>query len=80
MKKIVVSNLKELEKVDKNSIIIVGNVGKKKKIEIIKKAREMKIKLSNLNINKFLEKNKEKKKEKPEEKKLKEVKKDNESK
>lgn len=79
MKKIIVLNPKELEKVDKSSIIVVGNVGKKKKIEITKKAKEMKIKLSNLNVNKFLEKNKEKKKEKLEEKRPKEVKK-NESK
>ena len=67
MKKIIVLNPKELEKVDKSSIIVVGNVGKKKKIEITKKAKEMKIKLSNLNVNKFLEKNKEKKKVKKEE-------------
>ncbi len=64
VKKIVISNPKELEKIDKKAVIVVGNVGKKKKIEIAKKAREMKIKLSNLNINKFLEKNEPKKKEK----------------
>ena len=75
IKKIVISNPKELEKIDKKVIILVGNVGKKKKIEIVKKAKEMKIKLSNLNINKFLEKNKPKKEE-SKDKKPKEVKKD----
>jgi len=70
-KAIVIVNPKELEKIDKKSIIIVGNIGKKKKIEIVKKAKEMKIEISNLNVKKFLEKNKEKKKE-PELKKAKE--------
>ncbi len=81
-KGIVIQNPKELEKIDKKSIIIMGNVGKKKKIEIAKKAKELKIQLSNLNIDLFLKKNKLKKKEKKEEskeKKPKEVKK-NESK
>jgi len=78
-KAIIIQNPKELEKIDKKSVIVVGNVGKKKKIEIAEKAKDLKIKLSNLNINKFLEKNKPKKKEKTEEKKPKEAKK-NESK
>ena len=80
VKKIVIQNPKELEKIDKKAVILVGNVGKKKKIEIVKKAKEMKIKLSNLNTNKFLEKNKLKEKKKVEEKKPKEEKKNNESK
>lgn len=82
-KGIVIQNPKELEKIDKKLIIIVGNVGKKKKIEIAKKAKEVKIQLSNLNVNAFLKKNKPKKEEtkkidkKVESKdKLKEVKKD----
>lgn len=62
-KEVIIQNLKELEKVDKKLIIIVGNVGKKKKIEIVKKAKELKIKLSNLNADAFLKKNKLKKKE-----------------
>jgi len=73
-KEIVIQNPKELEKVNKKSIIVVGNIGKKKKIEIVKKAKELKIQLSNINVNTFLEKNKPKKKE-PKEKKLKEDKK-----
>jgi len=81
-KEIVIQNLKELERIDKKSVIIIGNVGKKKKIEIVKKAKELKIQLSNLNVDTFLKKNKLKKKEKKEEskeKKPKEAKK-NESK
>lgn len=78
-KGIVIKNPGELERIDKKLIIIVGNVGKKKKIEIAKKAKELKIQLSNLNIDIFLKKNKLKKKEKKEEskeKKPKENKKD----
>jgi len=62
-KEIIIQNPKELEKVNKKSIIVIGNVGKKKKIEIVKRAKELKIQLSNVNVNTFLEKNKLKKKE-----------------
>jgi len=62
-KAIIIQNPKELEKINKKLIIVVGNVGKKKKIEIAKKAKELKIQLSNLNVNTFLKKNKLKKKE-----------------
>lgn len=62
-------NLNDLEKIKENEIAIVGNVGKKKKIEIAKrllqirsgspkdsqtKAKEMKIKVYNMNPEKFL--------------------------
>ena len=60
----IIQNPKELEKIKKGEIVIVGKVGKKKKIEIVKKAKEMKIKLKNMNIKKFLKsKLKEKKDE-----------------
>ena len=60
---IIVNNLKDLEKVKKNNSITIGHIGKKKKLGISKKAKEMKIEIQNLNINKFLKKfNKEKKK------------------
>ena len=75
-KAIVIQNPKELEKINKKLIIIVGNVGKMKKIEIAKKAKELKIQLSNLNINTFLEKNKPKKKEEKKESKEKKPKED----
>lgn len=58
---IVIRNLKDLEKVKNQDLVIVGKVGKKKKIEIVKKAKEKGIKL-NLNIEKFLEKVKPKEK------------------
>ncbi len=73
---------KEFNQIKKDEIIIVGKVGKKRKIEIAKKAVEKNIKLSNLNTKKFLEKIKkeqekklekkeqEKKKSKEQEKKL----------
>lgn len=51
----IVSNLKELEKI-KNEEIIIGKIGKRKKMEIVKKAKEMKIKIHNLNVEKFLKK------------------------
>ena len=78
-KPVIVRNIKDLENVKKNEIAVIGNVGKKKKIEIAKKARKMGIQIHNLNIEKFLKKaekvkiekeTKDKeKKEKPKEKK-----------
>ena len=55
-KPVIVHNVKELEKIGKGEIAIIGNIGNKKKIEIIKKAKEKKIQVSNLNINKILKK------------------------
>jgi len=52
-KPILVKNISELEKVKDNAVII-GNIGKKKKIEIAKKAKEMKISVQNLNVKEFL--------------------------
>ncbi|MFH1608129.1 MAG: eL32 family ribosomal protein [archaeon] len=51
---VLVKNIKELQKISKNDFVIIGNVGKKKKIEIAKKANEMKIKIHNLNAKNFL--------------------------
>lgn len=53
---IIVKNIKELEKIKENELAIMGNVGKKKRIEIAKKAKEKKIIIYNLNVNKFLRK------------------------
>ena len=61
-------NIKDLEKAKKDAKIILGRVGKKNKIEIVKKAEELGIRFENLNINKFL-RDTEKEKEKSEEKK-----------
>ena len=85
MKPILIRNVEELKKVRKNEIAIVGNVGKKKKIEIVKKAKEMKIKIYNVNVKSFIKnieeekrkkevKKKELEKTKKEKKKLKETK------
>ena len=51
---LVVNNLKDLENMEKSDVVVFGNIGKKKKIEFAKKAKEMKIEISNLNIEKFL--------------------------
>jgi ribosomal protein L32E len=61
---IIVRNVSEIKKVQKNQIAILGNVGKKKKIEIAKKAQELKIEIYKFNPEKFLKLNvKEEKKE-----------------
>jgi large subunit ribosomal protein L32e len=59
-KTIIIKNLEELKKT-KNKTIIIGKIGKKKKIEIAKFAKEHNKKIHNLNILKFLEKNEPKK-------------------
>lgn len=51
---VLVHNVKELEKVKNGEIAIFASVGKKKKIEMAKKAKELNIK-TNFDINKFLE-------------------------
>jgi len=45
-----------LKKIKQNEIAIVGNVGNKKKIEMIKYAHEHKKEIQNLNVKKFLRK------------------------
>ncbi len=52
-----VYNIKELEKIKKDEIAIISHVGKKKKIEIAKKAKELKIEIYNMNPKKFLQLN-----------------------
>jgi large subunit ribosomal protein L32e len=51
-----IMNINDLKKIGKENIGVVGNVGKKKKIEIVKKAKEMKIELKNINVEAFLKK------------------------
>ncbi len=77
---VMIHNVKELAKVKKDEIVIIANVGKKKKMEIAKKANEMKLQVQNLNVRKFLKKverkaKKEVKKENKKEEKTKESKK-----
>lgn len=49
LKEVLVYNVKEIEKInpEKEAIRISGKVGKKKKVEILKKAEELKIKVLN---------------------------------
>jgi len=51
-----ISHIKGLEKIDKNAKIFIVKIGKKKKIEIVKKAKAIGLKFENLNIGKFLKK------------------------
>ncbi len=62
-----IMNVKDLEKIGKNSEGIVGAVGKKKKAEIAEKAKELKVKLRNLNPEKYLKENSKSEKNKTEE-------------
>jgi len=61
---ILVKTLEDIEGIEKKDIVIMGNIGKKKKIEIVKRAKENKIKFKNLNVKQFLKKLEREKKEK----------------
>lgn len=51
---IMVFNLADLKKVNKTNIVILGNIGNRKKLEIAREALNKKIEIYNLNINKFI--------------------------
>ncbi|MFA5953777.1 MAG: eL32 family ribosomal protein [Candidatus Pacearchaeota archaeon] len=55
-KPVKINNLQDLKKLNKNSIGILGKIGKKKKIEIAKKAIEMKVLFTKFNPESFLKK------------------------
>jgi len=57
---VIVKNLGDLEMIKVNQIAIIANIGKKKKLEIAKKAKEMKVEIYNMNAKTFLKKNKKK--------------------
>lgn len=61
-KPVKVMNVKDLSRIKKNEIGVLGKVGKKNKIEIAKKAKELKIEIKNLNVNSFLKKEEKKQK------------------
>lgn len=67
----IIRSIKDLENMAQKSVVIIGDIGKKKKLEMIKKAQEKNIVIKNVNTKKFLKKNKlkEKKKEEIKEKK-----------
>ena len=56
-------NIKDLDKVRKEDILILGKIGRKKKIEIMKKAEEKKLNFLGINTGRFLKENEFKKKE-----------------
>lgn len=72
--RIIVNNIKDLGRVKENRFIVLGKIGDKNKLEIAKKAKEMKIKFQNFNIEKFLKEFEKKQKNKAEAKKAKDKK------
>ncbi|MBS3076116.1 50S ribosomal protein L32e [Candidatus Pacearchaeota archaeon] len=54
--RVMIKNIQDLLKIKANQIGVVAKVGNKKRIEIVKKAKESKIQLYNINPDKFLEK------------------------
>lgn len=67
-KPIMIMNVKDLEKLRKNEIAVIRNIGKKKKMEIAKVAKEKKIEIYNMNAGKYLKLNKKPEKKKVEKK------------
>jgi large subunit ribosomal protein L32e len=57
---VTINNIADLSKVKKNDVVILARTGKKKKMEIAKKAQEAGIQIQNLNARKFLKKNEKK--------------------
>lgn len=55
---ITVYNLNDLEKVGKNDAVIIGRVGKKKRLELGKKAEEKNLHVQNINVKKLLKEGK----------------------
>jgi len=53
-KQVMINNIKKLEKLKGGETIIISKMGKKKKIEIAKRAKEKGIIIQNLNVNKIL--------------------------
>lgn len=54
---VVINNIRELENAQKDEFLVIGNIGKKKQIEIVKKAKELGLELKNINIESYLKKN-----------------------
>ncbi|VVB80330.1 50S ribosomal protein L32e [uncultured archaeon] len=51
-----VENLNDLKKIKQNEIAHLGKIGQKMKVEIAKYAKQNKIEVQNLNVNKFMKK------------------------
>ena len=54
---IVINTFDDLKKIKKGQKAILGKIGKKKRIELAKKAEEMRIQFLNFNAKKFLSEN-----------------------
>ncbi|MEX0919983.1 MAG: eL32 family ribosomal protein [Candidatus Pacearchaeota archaeon] len=52
----IIKNLNDLKNAGKDNLLVLGKVGRKKKAEIMSKAKESKITFQNINPEKFLEK------------------------
>lgn len=57
-KSIEVSNMKEMQMVKKGEVAIIRNIGAKKRLELVKFAKEKGIEVANVNVNKTLKKEK----------------------
>lgn len=57
---LLVNNIRALEKIGKKSLIQLGRIGRKKKIEIIKRAKEKGISIRGVNMDEFIKKNEKK--------------------
>ena len=67
LKKVLVNNVKDLEKITENDgIIISSKIGLKKRITILNKIKQLKLKVLNIDIEKFLKKAEERLKKKGE--------------
>lgn len=55
-KMVLINNMKELENLKEGTTVIFGKIGNKKKLELIKKAKEKKIHIHNVNVNKMMKK------------------------
>ena len=59
---VIIRNIIDLEKIRDGKIGVLAGIGKRKKIEIIKKAKEMKVRIANINLEKFIKDNEKAKK------------------
>jgi large subunit ribosomal protein L32e len=53
---VMIYNLKDLDKVSNDNLVIFAKIGAKLKLQMAKKAQENKLSVLNLNVKKFLEK------------------------
>jgi len=56
----IIRNVNDLKKIQKNNLAMLGNIGKKNKLEVAKRAKEMKLEIYKFNIDKFLKMNEKK--------------------